>query len=356
MSKNHSATASNASSHHIPRDHIQILPEKIGVLIANLGTPEQTDYWSVRRYLSEFLSDKRVVDYSAWFWQPLLQLVILSKRPFSSGKAYRSIWNEDANESPLMTITKAQTRALKHDLEAQFGDKIRVNFCMRYGQPSTRAGLDKLIKQGCRRILFLPLYPQYAGATVASACDQLFRRLMEVKWQPTIRVIPPYFAHPAYVKALAHSVTESYEKLQNRPDLLICSYHGLPKRFLLEGDPYHCQCHKTTRLLKEYLGWADDEIVTTFQSRFGPEEWLKPYTVEEIARLAHEEGKKNIAIMAPAFSSDCIETLEEIQEEIRESFEEAGGQHFTYIPCLNDSSNHIKALSEIIREEAQGWL
>lgn len=340
---------------HAASDHPKIPPEKIGVLVANLGTPDGTDYWSMRRYLNEFLSDKRVIDYPSWKWQPLLQLIILSKRPFSSGAAYRSIWNTERNESPLMIITRDQTAAIEADLKGSFGDRVEVEFCMRYGNPSTASKLQALIDRGCRKILFFPLYPQYAGATTATANDQFFRALMTQKWQPASRTVPAYFDEPAYIDALAASVERAYGEMEKRPDLLVVSYHGMPIRYLKQGDPYHCQCQKTTRLLKERLGWTDDDITTTFQSVFGPEEWLKPYTVKEVARLA-ETGKKRIAVIAPAFSADCIETLEEINEEIRESFEEAGGESFTYIPCLNDDPAHIAALGKVIRDNLAGWV
>ncbi|PRY91750.1 ferrochelatase [Donghicola tyrosinivorans] len=341
---------------HAPKDHPKVAQPKVGILLANLGTPDGTDYWSMRRYLNEFLSDRRVIDYSPFFWQPLLQLVILSTRPSKSGAAYASIWNKEADESPLMTITKDQTAAIKADLTAEYGDNVMVEFCMRYGNPSTQSVVRKMVEAGCQKILFFPLYPQYAGATSATANDQFFRALMKEKWQPTARVVDPYFDHPLYIEALAQSIETAYGKLDKKPDVLVCSYHGLPKRYLVkEGDPYHCQCQKTTRLLKERLGWQDTEITTTFQSRFGPEEWLQPYTVEEVARLA-EAGKKNIAVCAPAFSADCIETLEEINEEIKEAFEHAGGEDFTYIPCLNDDPAHIKALTSVIRENLGGWL
>ncbi len=341
---------------HLPTDHPQVKKPKVGVLLANLGTPDDYTYWPMRRYLSEFLSDRRVIDYPAWKWQPLLQLIILSKRPFSSGEAYKSIWNHDKGESPLMTITKDQTAALNAALKEHYGDDIMVDFCMRYGNPSTKSKVRSMVESGCQKILFFPLYPQYAGATSATANDQFFRALMEETWQPTARVVDPYFEHPDYIEALAQSVERGYAALETKPDLLIVSYHGMPKRYLMQGDPYHCQCQKTTRLLKERLGWGDDAIKTTFQSVFGPEEWLKPYTVEEVARVAKEDGKKNIAVIAPAFSADCIETLEEIQEEICESFEEAGGETFTYIPCLNDDPAHISALANVISENLGGWL
>ena len=341
---------------HAGPDHPAVKPARVGILVANLGTPDSTDYWSMRRYLNEFLSDKRVVDYSAWIWQPLLQLIILTKRPFSSGAAYKSIWNEEDNESPLLTITKKQTAAIKAQMVERYGDDVRVDFCMRYGNPSTKSKVREMVEAGCTKILFFPLYPHYAGATSATANDQFFRALMEEKWQPVARVVEPYFEEPAYIEALAQSIEKAYAAAETKPEKLVCSYHGVPERYLREGDPYHCQCQKTTRLLKERLGWDNTQIVTTFQSRFGPEEWLKPYTVEEVARLAKEDGVKNIAVCAPAFSADCIETLEEINEEIKESFEEAGGKHFTYIPCLNDDAAHIDALSGVIEKNLKGWL
>ena len=340
---------------HLPDDHPAVPAQKTGILLANLGTPDHYSYWPMRRYLNEFLSDRRVIDYSPWLWQPLLQLVILSKRPFTSGAAYKSIWNEDKDESPLMTITRDQTDKLAQVMQDRYGEHVIVDFCMRYGNPSTKSKVRKLAEAGCTRILFFPLYPHYAGATSATAVDQFFRTLMEETWQPIARVVPPYYENPLFIEALAQSVERAYGAAEVKPEILVVSYHGMPQRYLKQGDPYHCQCQKTTRLLKERLGWDDTRIVTTFQSVFGPEEWLRPYTVEHVAKLA-EEGKKSIAVIAPAFSADCIETLEEINEEIHESFEEAGGEHFLYIPCLNDDDAHIEALSSIIQDNLKGWL
>ena len=337
-------------------NHRRPSPTKTGVLLANLGTPDATDYWSMRRYLNEFLSDKRVIDYPSWKWQPLLQLIILTKRPFSSGAAYKSIWNEELDESPLMTITRDQTQAISESLTKHYGDDVLVDFCMRYGNPSTDSKVREMVEAGCKRILFFPLYPHYAGATSATACDQFFRALMKETRQPAARIVEPYFENPAYIDALATSIEAAYADLEERPDILVVSYHGMPRRYHTQGDPYNCHCRKNTRLLRERLEWPETDITTTFQSVFGPEEWLRPYTVEEVARLAEEDGKKNIAVIAPAFSADCIETLEEINEEIRESFEEAGGEKFTYIPCLNASENHIEALTGIIRQNLGGWL
>ncbi|MBZ8117891.1 ferrochelatase [Roseovarius sp. LXJ103] len=341
---------------HAPADHPPVPAAKTGILLANLGTPDNYDYWSMRRYLSEFLSDRRVIDYSPWKWQPLLQLIILSKRPFTSGAAYKSIWNEEQGESPLMTITRDQTAAIAAKLHGDLGDGIMVDFCMRYGNPSTKSKVREMTEAGCTRILFFPLYPHYAGATSGTANDQFFRALMEETRQPAARTVEPYFENELYIEALAKSVEEAYAAAEEEPEMLVVSYHGMPKRYLMQGDPYHCQCQKTTRLLREKLGWSEDRITTTFQSVFGPEEWLKPYTVEEVARLAEEDGKKRIAVIAPAFSADCIETLEEINEEIKEAFEEAGGEHFTYIPCLNDNDAHVQALGEIIKSNLKGWV
>ena len=345
---------------HAPADHPPVPRAKIGVMLVNLGTPQATDYWSMRRYLSEFLSDRRVIDYSPMFWQPLLQLVILSKRPFSSGKAYEGIWNRERDESPLMTITRDQSEKLSARLAADLGEGIVVDFCMRYGEPSTASRIKAMQAAGCEKILFFPLYPQYAGATTATANDALFRALMDLVWQPACRTVPPYYDHPLYIDALAKSVEAKYAALAaegaGRPDALVTSYHGLPKRYLVEkGDPYHCHCHATTRRLRERLGFAQDEVVLTFQSRFGSEEWLQPYTVEEVARLA-KAGKRHIAVMAPAFSSDCVETLEEISEEIKESFLHAGGERFDYIPCLNATEDHMAMIEAIVRNELQGWV
>ncbi len=340
---------------HMPPDHPTIPGEKVGVLIANLGTPDNHDYWSMRRYLNEFLSDKRVIDYPAWKWQPVLQGIVLTIRPFKSGANYRKIWNNEAGESPLLTITKSQTEKLRALMAERFGDRVVVDFAMRYGNPSTKSKVAEMVRNGCNRVLFFPLYPQYSGPTTATANDQFFRALMQEKWQPAARTAPAYFDRPSYIEALAQSVERVYPTEADAPDMLVCSYHGVPERYLKEGDPYHCQCQKTTRLLRERLGWAKDRIVTTFQSKFGPEEWLKPYTVEEVARLA-KAGKTNIAVIAPAFSSDCIETLEEIQEEIQDSFKDAGGKSFTYLPCLNDDDAHIEALAEVVVENLAGWL
>jgi protoporphyrin/coproporphyrin ferrochelatase len=340
---------------HAPADHPTVKQAKVGILLANLGTPDGYDYWSMRRYLSEFLSDKRVVDIADWKWQPLLQLIILTKRPFTSGANYKLIWNHEKNESPLLTITKDQTAAIAKEIAAKYGDDMMVDFAMRYGNPSTASKVKAMVAAGCEKILFFPLYPHYAGATSATANDAFFAALMKEKRQPAARTVREYFDHPAYIEALAQSVERAYAALDHKPDVLVTSYHGMPIRYLMEGDPYHCQCAKTSRLLRERLGWEKGSIDVTFQSVFGREEWLKPYTVNYVAELA-KQGKKRIAVMSPAFSADCIETLEEINGEIRESFEHAGGEVFTYIPCLNDDAAHISALVEVIGENLAGWV
>jgi ferrochelatase len=340
---------------HADKNHPDVKPAKVGVLIANLGTPDATDYWSMRRYLNEFLSDRRVIDYAWWKWQPLLQMIILTIRPSKSGAAYRKIWNTDLDESPLLTTTRSQCKKIAAVLKKQHGSDIVVDFCMRYGNPSTHDVIMNMKSQGCEKIVFFPLYPQYSAPTTATANDQVFRTLMKISWQPYIRTVPAYYDRPDYIKALAKSVRSAYAKLNKKPDVLVTSYHGVPLRYLTEGDPYHCQCQKTTRLLKQELGWADDAIKVAFQSKFGPEQWVKPYAVEEVAHLA-KAGKTNIAVIAPAFSSDCVETLEEINDEIKDSFMAAGGKDFTYIPCLNDSNAHIDVLVNIINNELSGWV
>lgn len=338
---------------HAPPGHPAVRHGRVGVLIANLGTPDGHDYWSMRRYLNEFLSDKRVVDTPDWKWQPILQGIILMRRPFTSGANYRSIWNHEADESPLLTLTKAQVGKLADACAARWGDRVMVDFCMRYGNPSTESVLTRMVEAGCDRIVFLPLYPQYAGATTATANDQLFRALMKQFRQPAVRTVAEYFERPAYIDALAQSVERTLGG--HRPQKLVCSYHGMPKRYLMQGDPYHCQCQKTTRLLRDRLGWDGDRVDTSFQSIFGREEWLKPYTVEHVAALARR-GITDIAVISPAFATDCIETLEEINGEIRHAFEGAGGERFTYVPCLNDDDAHIAMLADLVSENLTGWV
>lgn len=337
----------------LPTDHPPVKSRKIGVLLLNLGTPDGTDYWSMRRYLNEFLSDRRVIDYSSWLWQPLLQLVILSKRPFSSGEAYASIWNKELDESPLRTITRSQSEKLAERLMAE-RDDIVVDWGMRYGNPSTKSVLQKLVDQGCDRVVMLALYPQYSAPTAATAYDQAFRALMDLRWQPAVRTMGPYHDHPTYIRLLADSIERHLAGLDWEPEKVLMSFHGVPKRYLMSGDPYHCMCQKTCRLVREHLNWPQHKLMTVFQSRFGTEEWLQPYLDKTLEQLPGE-GIKNVAVISPAFVSDCVETLEEINQEGREEFIGAGGDNFTYIPCLNDDDTHIDFLSEMIENEIQGW-
>lgn len=336
-----------------PDGHPEIKPRKVGVLLINLGTPDATDYWSMRRYLKEFLSDKRVIEANRIIWWFILNVIILTKRPFSSGEAYKSIWNNEKNESPLKTISRSQCEKITSDLSKH--PDVVVDWAMRYGNPSTRAGIENLKQQGCDRILLFPLYPQYAAATTATACDKAFDELKEMRWQPTIRVVPPYYDDKDYIEALADSIQDHIAELEWIPEVVITSYHGLPQRYFDAGDPYHCHCYKTTRLLRERIGWSEEKLRLTFQSRFGKEEWLQPYTDKTIEQLA-KDGVKNIAVVCPGFSSDCVETLEEIAIEAGEIFKEHGGKNFTLIPCLNDTPDSIRVLSGLIKNELRGWV
>ena len=340
-------------SDSLPSDHPFVKPPKIGVLLLNLGTPDGTDYWSVRRYLKEFLSDPRVIETPKWLWWPILNLVILSFRPQKSGHAYAQIWHKEKNESPLRVITRDQTEALAQRLAGH--ENIVVDFAMRYGNPSTRSVLEKMQAAGCQKILLVPLYPQYSATTTATANDKAFDALREMRWQPAVRTTPAYFDDPKYVEALGNSIRDGVAALDFEPDLVITSYHGMPVEYLERGDPYHCQCLKTTRLVREYLGWDKDRIMVTFQSRFGPTKWLEPYTDVTLAALPGR-GVKKVAILAPAFSADCIETLEEIAMQGKETFLEAGGEKFAYIPCLNDSPGGMDMIETVVRRELSGWL
>lgn len=338
----------------LPENHPTVKPRKIGVLLLNLGTPDATDYWSVRRYLSEFLSDRRVIDYPAWFWQPILQGIILSVRPSKSGKAYAKIWNTEKDESPLKTYTRAQCDKIAALMSAEHPD-LEFEWGMRYGNPSTETGIKSLQERGCDKILCFALYPQYSACTTASAYDKVFDVCKTLPRQPSIRTADAWHDDPDYIDILADSVSESLQNAQHKPDHILTSFHGLPKRYLLAGDPYHCYCAKTSRLLREKLEWPAEKWTTTFQSRFGPEEWLQPYTSETVHELA-KQGVKHLAILSPAFVSECIETLEELDIELREEFIEAGGESFTYIPCLNDSDAHIRFLASRVQKELQGWV
>ncbi len=338
----------------LPSDHPPVKTPKTGVLLLNLGTPDGTDYWSMRRYLSEFLSDRRIIQASPLFWQPLLQGIILTTRPSKSGHAYASIWNKELDESPLRTYTRSQCEKIAANVQKDYPDLV-FDWAMRYGNPSTKTGLDALVAQGCTRIMLFALYPQYSACTTATAYDKAFDALKTMHRQPAIRTAPAWHDDPDYIRILAASITDHLSTLPSAPDHIVASFHGLPKKYLMQGDPYHCFCQKTSRLVREALDWPHDKWTTTFQSRFGPTEWVQPYTDKTIEKLA-EQGAKHVAIVSPAFVSDCVETLEEINIGLRESFLEKGGETFTYIPCLNDAPAHIDFLSNLIRRELSGWL
>jgi ferrochelatase len=325
------------------------------VLLMNLGTPEGTSYKPMRAYLKEFLSDKRVIEEPRWKWWPVLNLIILSTRPSRKGRDYATIWNNERDEGPLKTITRAQTEKLAERLSGFGGGRIVYDWAMRYGFPDVRSRLRALLDQGCDRILLVPLYPQYAAPTSATACDQAFRALMQMRWQPAVRVAPPYHDDPAYIRALAQSMRASLSKLSFEPEVILCSFHGMPKEYLLKGDPYYCHCAKSWRLLREELALPPERFRMTFQSRFGPDEWLKPYTDETVEALA-KAGTRSLAIVAPGFSADCLETLEELDGENREIFLHHGGKDFAYLPCLNDSEEGIDVIEAVVRRELQGWV
>lgn len=340
-------------SSHLPKDHPAVQPKKIGVLLLNLGTPDATDYWSMRRYLKEFLSDSRVIEIPKWIWWPILNGIVLTVRPKKSGAAYDKIWDYENGDSPLRVIAQRQVEKLRSSYVDQ--PNVVVDYAMRYGNPSTQSKLEELQAQGCDKILLVPLYPQYSAATTATANDKAFDALKQMRWQPAVRTAPAYFENDAYVSALAKTIEQGLANLDFEPDLVITSYHGVPKSYLMKGDPYHCQCYKSTRLVREKLGWPEDKMMVTFQSRFGPEEWLQPYTDKTLEALP-EKGIKKIAILTPGFSVDCLETLEEIAMEGKEEFMEAGGEEFAYIPCLNDSELGMDVIEDVVKRELAGWL
>lgn len=327
-------------------------PARIGVLISNLGTPDAPDTPSLRRYLKQFLWDPRVVEVPRPLWALILHGVILRLRPARSAAAYRSVWTEQG--SPLLLNTRAQAEALQADLAADHGDAVRVAFAMRYGSPSIQDTLDQLLEAGVGKLLVLPLYPQYSGATTASTFDAIAADFTRRRWLPELRFVASYHDHPAYIRALADSVREHWTE-HGRADRLLISYHGEPESYLHRGDPYHCQCHKTSRLLAEALDLPEEAYQTTFQSRFGREPWLQPYTDDTLKALPGK-GVGSVQVICPGFSADCLETLEEIGVENRDYFLEAGGERYEYIPCLNASPGHMAALREIVGEQLQGWL
>lgn len=336
----------------IPDAHPPVLPAKVGVLIVNLGTPDGLDYLSMRRYLSEFLSDRRVIEVHPALWQLILQGPILTFRPKKSAKAYAKIWNHERNESPLRTITREQGEALA----ARIGnDELLVDWAMRYGKPSIEERIGALVESGASRIVVCGLYPQYAASTTATVYDKAFEALAKLRWQPALRTVPPFHDDPAWIDAIVGSIQEHLASVPFEPEVLLTSFHGLPKEYLEKGDPYHCQCAKSSRLIAEGLGWSPDRVRLTFQSRFGPAEWLQPYT-DVTAEELGKQGVKRLAVVTPGFFADCLETLEEIDIGVRETFLEAGGEEFTTVPCLNSSTRAIDVLERVIRRELSGWV
>jgi ferrochelatase len=338
-----------------PAGHPPAKAGRVGVLLMNLGTPEATDYRSMRRYLKEFLSDRRVIETNRLVWWPLLNFVILTTRPKRKGRDYDTVWNRELDEGPLKTVTRAQAEQLGGALAEVAGDRVTVDWAMRYGKPSTTDRIQVLLDSGCDRILLVPLYPQYSAATSATACDHAFRALMNMRWQPAVRVAPPYYDDPVYIDALARSMKMELAKLSFEPEVILVSFHGVPKEYLIKGDPYYCHCHKTWRLLRDAFGWPEDRFRLTFQSRFGPAEWLQPYTDETVKALA-KSGIKRLAIVAPGFTADCLETLEELNGENRHYFLENGGEDFAYLPCLNASPDGMAVINHVVQRELKGWI
>ena len=325
-------------------NHPEVRFGKTGVLLINLGTPDSTSWWDIRKYLKEFLSDRRVIEVNPILWQIILNLFILTFRPSKTAEAYKKIWRKETNESPLLFFTKSQAQKLNNKIG---NDKFIVDFAMRYGNPSIKSKLNFLRNKGCENIIILPLYPQYAAATTATVCDEVYRSLMRMRWQPSLQVIPHYESEPAYIDALIKSIKTKLESIDWKPDLIVSSYHGIPKKYFDKGDPYHCYCHKTTRLIKEKFNQIDIQL--TFQSRFGPQEWLTPYTDKTLESLP-SKGVRNLLVICPGFASDCVETLEEINIQGRESFMNNGGENFDLIPCLNDSPEHVNLFEKLLKK------
>ena len=326
----------------INKNHPPIKYGKTGVLIINLGTPDSTSWFDIRKYLREFLSDRRVIEVNPVIWQIILNLFILNFRPSKTAKAYKEIWMKNENISPLLFYTKKQSEKISQSI---LRENIIIDFAMRYGNPSIKSKIYKLHEMGCESLVILPLYPQYAAATTATVCDEVYRTLMKMRWQPSLKIIPHYESDPLYIDALVNSIKRKINEINWKPDLIIASYHGIPKKYFEKGDPYHCYCHKTTRLISEKYNLI--EIKTTFQSRFGPQEWLQPYTDKTLESLP-KNGVKNVLTICPGFSSDCVETLEEILIQGKESFINSGGKNFDMIPCLNDNDDHIILLKSLI--------
>ena len=326
------------------KDHPDIKFGKTGLLLVNLGTPDTTKWLDIRKYLKEFLSDRRVIEVNPILWKIILNLFILNFRPSKTAKAYKEIWMKKENMSPLRYYTIMQTKKLSEKIQEK---NIIIDFAMRYGNPSIKSKMKSLQESGCENIVILPLYPQYAAATTATVCDEVYRTLMDMRWQPSLQIIPHYESEPLYIEALKNSLEKKLSELNWKPDTIVASYHGIPKKYFDKGDPYHCYCQKTTRLLSEQF--KQIPIQTTFQSRFGPQEWLQPYTDKTLENLPRE-GKKNVLVICPGFSSDCVETLEEISMQGKESFIKSGGLNFDVVPCLNDNDDHINLLQHLAKK------
>jgi ferrochelatase len=332
----------------------KVAPHKIGVLLVNLGTPEAPDKVAVRAYLKEFLTDPRVIENQGLMWKLVLNGIILPLRPRRKAHDYKKIWNQEKNESPLKTITRSQAEKLGSTLEP-VGAHLMVDWAMRYGQPSIASRLDALVAQGCRRILVIPLYPQYCAATTGTGGDEVFRALMRMRAQPAVRIAAPYYDDPVYIEALASTTSVELSRLDFEPELILASFHGIPQAFVDNGDPYYDQCVETMRLLREQMKIGEDRLILTFQSRFGLGKWLEPATVKTVERLARK-GIKRLAVITPGFSADCLETLEEIAVENAHVFKRYGGEKFTAIPCLNDSGPGMLVLWQIALRELNGWI
>ena len=323
-------------------NHPEVKFGKTGVLLVNLGTPDSTSWLDIRKYLKEFLSDRRVIEVNPIIWQIILNLFILTFRPSKTAKAYKEIWMKDINMSPLKYYTEMQAKKLGDRMNNK---DVIIDYAMRYGNPSINSKIKKLQEEGCENLIILPLYPQYAAATTATVCDEVYRSLMKIRWQPSLQIIPHYESEPLYIDALINSINKKIADITWKPDLIIASYHGIPKKYFDKGDPYQCYCQKTSRLIKEKF--TKIPIKTTFQSRFGPQEWLQPYTDKTFEQLP-SEGVKNILVICPGFASDCVETLEEILIQGKESFLNSGGKNFDLIPCLNDNNDHIDLFEKLI--------
>ncbi len=335
-----------------PQQHPQIKPSTVAVLLVNLGTPSANDTRSIRRFLAEFFSDRRVIELPPLLWKPILYGFILTTRPAKVAKAYQKIWMQKQDESPLRFYSRQQAEKLKLALQEQ---NVLLEWAMRYGEPSLQSVLEKLKQEGCQRLLVIPLYPQYSATSSASVVDKVFDVLKTWRWQPALRTLPPYFDHPAYISALGESVQKYLDSTENKPEVILASYHGIPKDCIKQGDPYYCHCSKTTRLLREQLGVEDTFLQMTFQSRFGPKKWLEPATDLTLKKLA-KQGIKRVAVITPGFASDCLETLEEMDIQNRETFINNGGSDYDYIPCMNDSQIGINMLETLVRQELRGWV